>query len=200
LTTKGNRSRSQVLITALGSAGVLLIFLPFTWSTSPLSAVIRGRSANIWQLGLPFFLAILVTVASIRRLVSGRWSRSETIVDYITALIMMCVTLSLYGRNLGWPIDLANLEWPQSTREQFAMSIPLLSVIIGVPLILRNRRRGLPEGWNAVVSMQIAYFANGLLCLLAFIGDWQIGAYLTLFTIMVYLIQISRGGHGVGPQ
>lgn len=38
--------------------------------------------------------------------------------------------------------------------------------------------------------MQTAYVANALLCLIGFWPEWQIGAKLTLATVMVYVTQV----------
>jgi hypothetical protein len=103
------RSRFAFVVAFIGLAGGAGIFLPFTQSTSPLSAL-----EECWQLVMPLMLAILVTLGSFRWIVSKRFSRAECLSAYLAALVAACCFLSIYlpprnGDSAWGPAGL--LEW-----------------------------------------------------------------------------------------
>lgn len=62
-------SRLQVVITwAALAAGIAAILLPFTYSTSPKDATLNGE---LWQVALPFYLAIPIGLMSLWSARSG---------------------------------------------------------------------------------------------------------------------------------
>jgi hypothetical protein len=173
-----NRSISLLLLTVSGTAGIAALFLPFTWGVSPASAVF---AMAYWQLAIPFFLSVLVSAASVRWMISGLPSRPERAIAYVASSMMAFSTLSLY-------LDID--AWPSGMQEWLSMTIPLLTLLLGVYVVIKNLRNKGPKEVSAVMAMQIAYLSNALLCLIGFFGEWQIGAYFVLVTSIVYLLQI----------
>jgi hypothetical protein len=175
-----HRSILQVLLAILGLAGIILIPLPFVYNESPLSQFESGLF-KIWQLGLPFFLAVLATLFTIRWIISGRLSGFESAVGYVAGVVSALVTMSLYPSIRPSKVQ----DWPAL--------LPLMTLIVGGYVVYGNWRKGLPHGLNAWVWLQVAYLANCLFSL-EFIMDegwiWQVGAYLALLTAIVYVIQI----------
>ena len=180
-------SNLYTAITALGLIGIVIPFLPFTEHISPLQAVeVVARPEDfipvtIAFLGVPFFLAILVSIASLRLVVFGEPSRSELAIEYCSSMIAACATLFM-------TIDMASKSTEPT--EWFCLSVVWATIVGGSTLVVRSWRKGVTSGLIAVAAMQIAYVANALLCLVAFWPGWQIGAKLTLFTLVVYVGQV----------
>ncbi len=86
------RSTSLLLIAVSGTAAMAALFFPFTYGVSPAIAVF---DEDIWKLGCPFFLSILVTVVSVRWMISGKLSQPVRAIAYVTSIIMAFVTFSL---------------------------------------------------------------------------------------------------------
>jgi hypothetical protein len=179
------RFRIQLLLTIAGGIGIFAIILPFTWDVSPFAAATASRgellAKDLWRPAMPFFLPALITIASLRWLISGTLSRSERMIVYVMSAASVCITLSFIVNPSGWPTDL--IEW-------LIMVIPLVTFGFGIISLLRTRYNVMLKPFRAIMSMQVAYLANCLLCLSAFFGQWQIGAYCSLVTAIVYLIQM----------
>lgn len=71
-----------------------------------------------------------------------------------------------------------------------ALVIPLLPMLCGVYVVIKNLRSKGPKEVSALMTMQIVYLSNALLCLIMFFKEWQIGAYFVVVTSGVYLTQI----------
>ncbi len=180
----------HVLTALVGLAGIVALFLPFTSDESPVSAA----SGQFWRLALPFFLTVLVCLGSLRWIVAGRLSHVEVVVGCLASVSSACLTLTLYLQDIR----------PSDLRDWVSFLVPPIILIVGVALVVRNRRRGLPGGLTTLTSLQVAYLANCLLCLIAFFGEWQAGAYFALLTALVYLAQIAAacreaGRSGLAP-
>ena len=164
-----------MLLTLIGLTGVFALFLPFTFSESPTSAV-AGR--DFWRLGLPFFLVVPVSLGYIRWIITGALSRAERVFGYLMGVISACLTLSLYVQGSG----------PSRIRDWVSLVLPLIVFAAGGFITSRNWRT---DRVNALVAMQVAYVANSLLCLTSFFGEWQVGAYVTLLPTLSYAAQIT---------
>lgn len=170
----------HLLTALLGLAGIVALFLPFTSDESPVSAA----AGQFWRLALPFFLAVLVTLSSLRWIVAGRLSRFEVAAGCLASISAACLTLTLYLQDIR----------PSDLRDWISLLVAPIVLIMGGVLVVRGRRRGLPGGLTTLMSLQVAYLANCLLCLIAFFGEWQAGAYFALLTALVYLAQIAAAG------
>lgn len=177
-------SNFHLLTALLGLAGIIALFLPFTSDESPLSAA----AGQFWRLALPFFLAVLVSLSSLRWIVAGRLSRFEAVVGCLASMSAVCLTLTLYLQDIS----------PSDLRDWVSLLVAPIVLIVGGALVVRNRRRGLPGGLTALMCLHVAYLANCLLCLIAFFGEWQAGAYFSLLTALVYLAQIAAACREAG--
>ncbi len=170
----------QKLLTTIGAAGIPAIIFPFTFDLSPLAAA--GQSdMSLWRLSWPFFLPVLITPAVVRWLFLNKHSQKEIIAGYIVGAAILAVTFSGY---------VSGYKWPQNTQSQIAFVSPIIILAFGIFIVLRNRKKLVPGPAGAIVLMQVAYIANCLLCLISFMDDWQIAAYLSLATAIAYLAQI----------
>jgi len=90
-------------------------------------------------------------------------------------------------------IDLfLNFFWEASSEINFWLTlvIPLLPLLFGTYVVIKNFRNKAPKEISAVMAMQIVYLSNALFCLILWINTWQIGAYFVVVTAGVYLTQI----------
>jgi hypothetical protein len=94
---------------------------------------------------------------------------------------MVCVTVSAY---------LFLDSWPSGTQEWLSMIAPIVALVGGIFVLIRSSKLGQIAAVGPVLAIQVAYLCNGLLCLIAFFGDWQVGAYCVLLTAVVFVIQI----------
>lgn len=199
----------QACLVALSAIGIVSIFLPFTRKVAPFDLIVLDapqilawrlpNPRDIWLILLasPFWLAVPISAASFKRLWTGRLSRVAWLTSYGLGLIMACATLGFVGLALtekALPTDAPLEEYLAlfSPQEYLALLLPLFILVFGAAWVIRNRRRGLLlHALNAVIAMQVAYIANGFLCLTLFQDDWKSGAYITLATVVVYLAHIT---------
>jgi hypothetical protein len=165
-------------LTVLGTTGIAALILPFTDDYSPLKAAVEQ---GLWRLAVPFFLAPLASAASLRWIVSGRLSPLERLIAYVVSAAMVCVTVSVY---------FMIASWPSGRQEWLSMVMPAVALVTGIAVLIRSSRLGRIAAVGPVLAIQVAYLCNGLLCLIAFFGDWQVGAYFVLVTAVVFVIQI----------
>lgn len=169
----------QWLLMIAGVIGIPAIFLQFTMDTSPWRASV-DVDYGLWKIALPAFFPIPVVIGLLRLLITKKLSLPERLVAYFMSMMSVVVTLTIYAKDNGWPA-MSN-DW-------FGFVLPLITIGLGVFILVSTRDVKL-KPYRAIMSMQIAYLANALLCLGAFFGQWQIGAYFSLVTVIIYLAQI----------
>ena len=183
MTTKSLHLRSYIslqwLLTILGAIGIPAIFLPFIMGTSPLSAAFGDY--GLWKIALPAFFPLPVTIASIRWLIIKELSRTERMIAYFLSVASIFVTLAVY---------ITDVKWPEEPKERIAFLFPLIITGFGIFILIRMRHKEMYKPYNAILSMQVAYMANSVLCLASSLGQWESGAYLILVTVTAYLTQI----------
>jgi hypothetical protein len=198
----------QLCLVAVSTIGIASIFLPFTRSVAPFDVIVlneprilAGQLPNqhdvlLILLTSPFWLAIPITFASLKRLLAGRLSRVAWFTSYMLALIMGGATLGFVG--LGLSGKALPTDWSLEkylavfSPQEHIVLLPVAILILGAGWVIRNRRRQLLlHSLNAVIAMQLVYIANGVLCLALFQDDWKSGAYVTLATVVVYLAHIA---------
>lgn len=198
----------QLCLVAISTIGIASIFLPFTRSVAPFDVlmlneprILAGQLPNqhdvlLILLTSPFWLAIPITFASLKRLLAGRLSRVAWFTSYTLALIMGSATLGFVG--LGLSGKTLPTDWSLEkylavfSPQEHIVLLPVAILILGAGWVIRNRRRQLLlHSLNAVIAMQVVYIANGVLCLALFQDDWKSGAYVTLATVVVYLAHIA---------
>lgn len=136
---------------------------------------------------MPLMLAILVTVGSSRRILTGRLSRVERLSAYLLAFVAACCFLSIY-----LPDGNGDSAWgPSGLLEWFMLLVSWVGSAAGVYLLWRNMRTGVPSAANSVAAMQVVYSIVAVFCLAAFASyGWQIGAYLVAVTTLAYMAHI----------
>jgi hypothetical protein len=173
----------QWFIIMSGAIGISAIFLPFAYTVSPLSAAL-DTEYGFWRLGCPALLPALITLASLRWLISDTLSPPERVICYLAGgacTAMVCVTLYSFIQDSGWPKAIT--EW-------LTIIFPIMTLGFGIFALLRIRHKLMLKPYLAIMSMQFVYLANSLLCLCAFFREWDLGAYFVLVTVLAYLIQI----------
>jgi hypothetical protein len=180
LTASITNIKFQLLLTAIGALGVPAIILPFAFDYSPLAAA-SIYDLSLWRLSWPFFLPVLITIATVRWMFLKKYSKTEMTAGYIVGAAILCVTFSGYVTTYHWAVD---------TQSQIAFISPFVILFFGVFIVLKNWKKLIPMPGGAIVIMQIAYLANCSLCLIGFIDKWQVGAYFSLATAIAYLVQI----------
>jgi len=182
-TPSSTSKRTQLIVTVTGALGIPAIILPFAFSYSPLAAAWSDDMFlnDLWRLSWPFFLPLFITIANIRWMILGKHTQPEIIAGYFLGAAILCVTFSGY---------VTSFEWEDDTRSQIAFITPFIILLFGIFFLLRNRKKLLPKPGGAIVAMQIAYLVNCSLCLISFMDNWQIAAYLSLITAITYVIQI----------
>jgi hypothetical protein len=170
-----HRSIAHVLLTVAGMTGIAGLFLPFTWGKSPVDA---ASYKELWRLALPFFLAVFASAASIRWVVSGSFSGLERAIAYVVSTLMVGVTLSIWF-SLG-----------PTSQEWLAIIIPGSILASGVYFLIRNSRTGPSRQFNPVMAIQVAYLAHAVLCVIGYLGRWELGAYCVLVAALAFLLQI----------
>ena len=179
-----SKSRIQFLLLLGGALGIAAIFLPFTFDTSAFAVTVWSNDSmykDMWRVAWPFFLPALIAIASARWLFSGKLSMPERVIAYLISIAILCITFSGY---------LMMHEWPSNFQDQIGYVFPFVILAFGLFTLLKIRKNPAFNPFGAIVSMQVAYLANCLLCLSSFFGEWQIGAYCSLVSAIAYLIQI----------
>jgi len=79
---------------------------------------------------------------------------------------------------------------PTTIQDRVAFLSPAPILALGVYFLIRNSRMEPSRKFNPVVAIQIAYLANAVLCLIAFFGNWELGAYCVLAAALAFVLQI----------
>jgi len=173
------RGSAHRLLTTIGGVGLIAVFLPFSWETTPAEAV---REGELLRLALPAFLPFVILPATIRWLTTGSLSRLGTAVTYAFSVAAAGMIGLSYLRVDGWPGRAP--EW-------IALVAPLLVLLFGGGALVRLRRDGPASTYRPIMAMQVVYIANAMLALASLFPDWQLGAYGVLVTVMAYAFQMD---------
>ncbi len=161
--------------------GVMTLFLPFTWDTSPIEAL---EERLFWRLAAPFFLAGIIGALTLHLWLAGRLHGWERTTSLILALGVGVVTLSFYAAD--WS-NFDRADW-----RAWAMLTPLVMLAAGAGMVGRMwRGRSLPD-LTAIEALVLAYVPNSALCLVGFAGEWQAGGYVALLATAGYLVAAGQ--------
>jgi F0F1-type ATP synthase membrane subunit c/vacuolar-type H+-ATPase subunit K len=182
-----------------GAIGVLIsipaiavVFLDFTSWTSPFDvahdcivnpdALWRPESRTFILLATPFFLAFVLFGLGIRFILSWVLFRAEYVVAWILIGLAVCCTLAndaniLFGSSYdaGWN----------------ALFVSPELLILGIPALICRLKR-LSAVRSTLVAIYAAFTANGVLCLLAFASDRDIGWYVMLGIACLMVAEMCR--------
>jgi hypothetical protein len=175
------RSALTIAVTVAGLAGTAAIVLPFTYDVSP---ALAAQSSYV-QLGLPLCLALPIAIASLRWAMSGTVPRWLCVVGYVSALAAATAWLSLYA---GFRFDgMFNPDIRNMPAR--AVTPPMVVAVALAALFVLAWRRGAPEALRPVLVMQAVYVGDAVMCLVAFDGDLQVGAYCVAVAAAAYAVQ-----------
>jgi hypothetical protein len=180
---KVHRPTAHLVLTALGLAGVVALFLPFAFGVTPPRA---WADWGIWQLALPAFLPTVIVVAGVRWVRSGRLSRPEQLIGYVVGAASAIATLAFYLTIEDWPSDA--LTW-------LSLGAPVVILGFGIRAVARIRQTQEGSEYGPIMALQVAYIANAMLALIAWFHEWQAGAYCVLATVVAYALQIDLMRH-----
>ena len=177
------RSRIQWFLTIAGLSGIVSIFLAFTYDVSPFEAVFDN---NLWVFGAPFLLSAVISASLIRWNLTCHLSLLEQIITYLIGLSIMAAVIRT-NFLVSYPLS----SYYDSV-EMMTVIFSVSSLIAGIFLAIRNHRLGKFKNLSPIMLMQTVYLSNGILCLIIgfWEGRWQIGAYFTLLTVIVYAAQM----------
>jgi hypothetical protein len=165
------RSRIRLPLGLAVVTGTAAVFLPFTSNVPPFGAVVPDSMIDVWRLAWPFFLIVPIAVLGVRVARSGRLTRADAIVAYALAIGVAGLTLSQY---MTGPLKV------DRTQEAISMVLPIVLLTGGGWLVWHFRRASGAGNLSPLAALAVPYVANMLLCLIAFWGDWQIGAYVSV--------------------
>jgi hypothetical protein len=180
-----HRTRIHLFLTIVGLVGIPGLFLPFVGHASPLDAVLLSKD-NIfylfWRAGLPAFVVVPASLASIRWMVSGSLSLAEKVIAYLTAASMACISLSFW------------LEGVLDKQSVLFCTIEMFVLGLGIVALMRNSKMPSASRFNPVLSLQVVYVAH-VIPWLPFgfhpeSGGVRIGAYLILIAALAYVVQM----------
>jgi hypothetical protein len=187
-TTIHNLSQQKVhlLLAIAGLTGIASLFLPFTMSVSPMQALLEK---DFWKLAAPFFLSVLISIASLRWIIMGSFSRTWKTIAYIFGTWSSCITISFFFTAGASTSEF--MEW-------IALAVAVAVLLSGSWLVISKLRKQTAGGYCPLIALQVAYLANCLMCLVLFRPEsssmfgfsWQVGAWFSLATVVIYLLQI----------
>lgn len=176
-------------LTAIGAAGIVALFLPFTYDYSPLRAMFFDDwAAGAWPLGAPFLLSIPVTLASARLILFGPLSRIERLAAYASSVAAASVII-------WWTVTFVSTIsslCPRSclVTDWVIVALPLTTLAAGGAMLVHLRRNPRWEVANPIMAMQLAYLANALMCFIGFSDTLQVGAFAAVATAVAYVLQV----------
>jgi hypothetical protein len=182
------RSLFTLVVTVVGLAGIAAVFLPFTWDTSPIDVVFRGKLQGAWPIAVPLFLPIFAAAVSVRWSTSGTLARWERLVAQ-GAAIAGGVAIGYYYANLllAPDIDLSG----GSPSDWFVFVTPLAITAAAFVLQRLARRRLVPVPAQLLIALQAVYAADAVICLSAArAAGYQAGAWCVMVTCAVYVVQV----------
>ena len=150
--------------------GVVALFLPFAHSTS---------LWDMFPLAFPLSLSFIIFLWSIRVLIKNQLTKAEIVIAYLLATLAIISSLAMTISSIA-----------EKATNLLLLLFPLILIFFSILVVDKNRRKHMPHKINAAVSMHVTYFPQAILCLILFRGSLEIGAYLVVFTCIVYLCEI----------
>lgn len=206
-------SKPDLLFAMFGLVGISTIVLPFYENVSPLIVIGEWYHDLVPGPGLfslafyapvaaPFFLSILISIASLRVGVVGRLSKFEAGCAWVAAPLATAGTLWFAIRFLWFAQEAVRRgDLPKLVRDWadlVLLTLAPVAIVVGIVMIARAaKRRTIPHPLLAVTAMQWTYIANAAFLEAVWpgwrgwLGGYQIGAYLTLATVLVYGAHIA---------
>ncbi len=171
----------QIALTVIGLSGIILLFVPFAVGVVPYEVILDEPFADLWLLAPCVFLPILVSMGYVLWLITGQLPRWTMLASYVLAALLMCSSLAgfiyIYIDNSFDPGALALIVL-------FALSF----TIVGW-LSIRGIKQHSTAG--GLVAMQGVYAIQMTFWVMFALGDFEIGAWLAVISLLAYLVQIG---------
>jgi hypothetical protein len=155
----------RLLFLLTAGVAAATFFLPFTYATSPLDVLAdmrdRSGSLNLALVAFPFVAGVAMAVLALRRLILPRRSLAFSGRVACLAIAGACAAATLFVTARVFMFE--GMFEP----EMLNMLVGPAIVVGGVALMSWLTWRGRP-GDAAVAAVQLAYAANGAMCLLIF--------------------------------
>ncbi len=150
---------------------VAVVFLPFTYDVSPWEGV---QDKQLLPLAAPYFLSLVIFAWALL-LHRGRLGWVVFLLGYLLAAGgLACSTLVLAGAD----------EYSLSELVLWAV------LVLCTASVLFGWRQRLPHGELVLLALMAGWIPNAVLCCRGFWGEWQIGAYLTAPSIVLFVAWI----------
>lgn len=184
------RNKLQLYLILAGFPGILGLFLPFTMKITPWRALTLYFA---WIMAGPAFLPLFITTAMILLWFKGSLPGVIKFLIYLLSAISAGFTLTFSSL---WLMPLPD-HASRNLHEWLMIIVPTVILISGAAMLVARIKQKDTETGPLLAAM-FAYIANILMCLIfSYAGNdkpltegWQSGAWLSLFTLAVYLIQI----------
>jgi hypothetical protein len=185
-------NRVRIAGAILTLPGLLALFLPFAYKTSPISVVLNP--SDLFFLGIiryagPAFLAFVIVIWMLRRLFGTRMSTIEIILAHFLSSLSMLSILTL-----TFNFDAKNID----TSAMLALGATWVLALLNILFLVRNIR----EHWNAEdvaeAFLLAGYLPNAVCCLIAFLPHLQSGGFAVALACVAYgtsiVLLVRRSG------
>ncbi|MHC4249958.1 MAG: hypothetical protein ACYS9X_12595 [Planctomycetota bacterium] len=179
----------EVAFTAIGIAGVAVIFLPFVLDYSPLY-MLAGTALTNWPIivmALVPFLSFFILSSIVRQALFSPLTKWEVRAAYALALAALVATTFLMLFLL--------LTGGGDSAIDDAVIIPSVFILAaGSGVVLAATRKGrVPPTTHSHVAMLIAWMPNAAFGLLFFgsEGGWSVGFYLAILVFAGYAVEAT---------
>ena len=180
--------------------GSLAIFFPLYRDASPWAATGNALAKHGVRaladphmlpyvlLSAPFLLSLPILAATVQFLLAQRLWRVTWILAYGVAYVASQGTLSLLSATMTqYSIGTLDVSGPKVL---FALLASVIVLVAGAVIVVRNMAVGVPHDRNSIFALQMAYVAGATYPLIISIGQWNIGAFMSLGTGIGYLALI----------
>jgi hypothetical protein len=184
---------SGVIALVISLPSTAVVFLDFAEGISPWNVAsafvfdeLHFWSMEDWQLALcaaPFFLAFPLMWLGIRSIFSAKLSGPESIGVWSLVGLSACATLII---DADLMVDFFHYH---NGGELVAVG---LGFVIGAPALIFCRRRRLSAERSRPVGLYICYVANGVICLIAFAENKNLGWYVSLVIVCGMCAELMR--------
>src|SRR5271163_3888277 len=172
----------------LSLPAIAVVFLDFVEEVSPWDVVQLGFPLpnSDWQLavlGAPFFLAFLVFLSGIRRLIWSRLSRIELAIVWLLVGLSASATIYFDGESLFH-------VYHQDLAGAIPASVSMGIMIAGAALLFFNRRQ-IPGAEISLLAVYFTYLSHAALCVLGFYTEQNRGPGWYLASLVAALMVLE---------
>ena len=175
----------------LALPAVVLLFAPYAQSTSPYDVIVgNGLFVRVYILvAAAFFIAIPILLLHFQFLWNDRVTRAE-VWTYRGLAVATLVDTWLCGGGDAAELFMGQELRPALNGPQVTLFALVAWVATGTLVLSMKRRIAADEA--SLMALRIAWIPNAVLTGLDFWGEWERGAYMAAFTLLVFTYEITR--------